>query len=98
MENVPLPPSVPPLQLIDEPVTVIGALPLSVPPVNVSVGIDCPDALLMERVPPETAIGVLIVPLMVFAADCRCVVAAAMEEGAASVGVSWVWMEVVVVA
>ena len=59
-------------------------VPLSVPPLNVSVGIDCADALLMERVPPESESGVLIVPLTVFVPDCHCVVPAPLIVDAAS--------------
>src|ERR1041384_65813 len=51
MESWPVPPMVPPLQFIDVPVMLIGAVPLSVPPCMVSVGVLMAEALLRVSVP-----------------------------------------------
>ena len=66
IENVPLPPMVPPLHVIAGEVTARFAVPLSVPPVIVRTGIDCVEALLIESVPPLTVSDDVIVPAMLF--------------------------------
>src|SRR6185369_11924672 len=51
IEIRPLPESVPLLQVIDEPVRLIGAVPVSVPKPMVSVGMEMAEALLRVSVP-----------------------------------------------
>src|ERR1044072_4482931 len=52
MESEPVPPMVPEVQVIALPVRLIGAVPLSVPPLMVSVGMLSVLALLSVSVPP----------------------------------------------
>src|SRR5437016_3709025 len=59
MESAPLPAITPPLQLIDAPVRLIAAVPLSVPPCMASVGMLSAEALLRVSVPPETVTALM---------------------------------------
>src|SRR4051794_18196728 len=84
MGSAPLPPIVPPVHVIAEPGRVIGAGPASGPPFIVSTGIDCAEALLMARVPPDTRIDVEIGPATVFVPDWDWIVPAPLMVEAAS--------------
>src|SRR6266481_1061747 len=84
MVKVPLPASVPPVQVMVVPVRLMEAEPLSVPPPNARVGIDCAAALLSVSVPPEILMGVEMVPENVLVPPCHCVVPAPLMVVAAS--------------
>src|SRR5437764_6935340 len=64
MLRVPVPEIVPPLQLMDAAVRLIGAVPFSVPPLMVSVGNVSVGPLLRVSVPPLTLSGPM--PVMLF--------------------------------
>src|SRR5215813_8217938 len=72
MESAPLPPMVPPLQFMDVPVMLIGAVPFKMPPCMVSVGVLRAEALLRVSVPatrarlptPVMLLRVVVAPLL----------------------------------
>src|SRR3954451_1275027 len=64
IETAPLPPSVPPVQLIEAEVTLIAAVPLSTPPCIASVGTVSGVALLRVSVPPLTRMLPVLVMLL----------------------------------
>src|ERR1043165_8467669 len=84
MVNCPLPPSVPPLQLLVAPVRAMGAVPLRTPPCRVNVGIDCVEALLIVNVPPTTVRFAEMVPVRVLVPLLNCMVPAPLKVDAAS--------------
>src|ERR1043166_670957 len=84
MENVPLPLMMPPLQIMALEVTARFAVPLSVPAVMVSAGIDCVLALLIESVPPLMMSDAVMVPAMLFAPAALCSVPAPLMVDEAS--------------
>src|SRR5438876_3153 len=84
MVSAPLPAIVPLLQVMAEPVKLMAAEPLSVPPLMVRVGIDCPAALLTVRVPPLTTMPAEIVPVTVLEPPDHCTVPAPLIVEAAS--------------
>src|SRR5713226_7659761 len=69
--SCPLPAMVPPVHVIDVPVRLMAAVPLSVPPCMVRVGTESAEPLLRVRVPPVTvtsptlviAVPIVVVPL-----------------------------------
>src|SRR5437667_11323345 len=82
MESVPLPPMVPPLQVIAVEVRLMFAVPLRVPPFIVSVGTLRVPALLSVRVPPDMVIEVerLLLTVLVPALHCSVPAPLVTEE------------------
>src|SRR6266851_5175635 len=99
IDSVPLPPIVPPLQVMAAPVRLIAAEPFSVPPYMARVGIVCVAALFTVKVPPETPRGVDMVPETVLVPDCHWTVPAPeMVDAASNVRVSLVLKFIAVLA
>src|SRR2546423_6167581 len=89
--SAPLPPMMPPVQVIALAVRLIGEVPLSGRPCMERVGIDCAAALFIVSVPPMTASGLAIVPAKVLVPLCHCTDPAPVKlEAASNVRVSLV--------
>src|SRR5437763_14317289 len=84
IDSAPLPPTVPPVQVIAAAVRLMAALPFSVPPCIVSAGIVCVAALLSVSVPPFINRFVESVPLKVFVPLLTWNVPAPVTDEAAS--------------
>src|SRR5947209_18215780 len=84
MDSVPVPPMVPPLQVMAALVRLMFAVPLSVPPCMVRVGVVSVLALLGGRVAPMMKIDVETAPAAVDVPDWTFSVPAPVMEEAAS--------------